>query len=134
MKNAKFVALVKVVSYDGYLTEEIMGHQGKMPRSMTVEIIKKYKGSETRKQIIIWGDDGKLCRPYISNFKIGEYFLIAPDLIENPQSTDEKLTDYEFFSCSTDYLKVDFTAKVAQGQYSKQQDKIYLDAFENTMK
>ena len=133
VKNAPLVALVKVISYDGYLTDEIMGHEGKMPLSMTVEIIKLYKGTETRQQIKIWGDNGILCRPYISKFKIGEYFLIAPDLIDTPRSTDEQLTDYEFFSCSSDYLKVDIKTKIAYGQYSKQQDKISLDAFEKTL-
>lgn len=132
--NSKFVALVKVVSYDNYLLNEIMGYNGKMPHSMTVEIIKIYKGTETRKKIKIWGDNGALCRPYIANFGIGEYFLIAPDLIGKPNSTKESKTDYELFSCSTDYLKIDMKTKIAYGEYNKQKDKIELDIFEKTMK
>jgi len=75
-----------------------------------------------------------LCRPYIANFAIGDYFLIAPDLIQEPLSNNESKTDYELFSCSTDYLKVDIKTKVAYGQYTKKQDQITLDTFEKSMK
>lgn len=128
------MVLVKVISYDNYLSEEIMGHGGKMPQSMTVEIIKLYKGAETRKQIKIWGDNGGLCRPYIAQFTIGDYYLIAPGLIDEPRTTKESKTDYEFFSCSTDYLRLDMKTKILHGQYMKGQDKITLDTFEKTMK
>lgn len=134
IKTSKLVALVKVISYDNYLSLEIMGHDGKMPQSMTVEIIKLYKGTETRKQIKIWGDNGALCRPYIANFVIGDYFLVAPHLIDKPRSTKESKTDYEFFSCTTDYLRLDMKTKIAHGQYIKGQDKISLDTFETTLK
>jgi hypothetical protein len=134
VKNSELVALVKVVSYDNYLSDSIMGYSGKMPLSMTVEIIKLYKGTETRKQIKIWGDYGHLCRPYIADFAIGNYFLIAPHLIERPNSPNESKTDYEFSSCITDYLRLDIQNKIAHGQYKQHQDKISLDAFENTMK
>ena len=41
--------------------------------SMEVEIIEIYKGEETRKSVIVWGDIGNLCRPYLSAFKEGQY-------------------------------------------------------------
>src|SRR5690606_38300435 len=75
--NQDFVALVKVISFDEYLDRNIDGHEGKMPCCMTVEIIKKYKGLENRKTFKICGDNGALCRPYLSNFQIGSYYLIA---------------------------------------------------------
>jgi hypothetical protein len=133
-KGSGLVALVKVISYDDYLEREVMGHDGKMPYSMTVEIIKKYKGSETRKTIKIWGDDGKECRPYIANFKIGEYYLIAPNLLGDNKLKNENATDYVFFSCLTDYLKVDKAKKVAYGEWSKDKDEIKLSDFEEEMK
>jgi hypothetical protein len=133
-KTSKFVALVKVISYDNYLPDEILGYKRKMPQSMTVEIIKKYKGSETRQKIKIWGDNGNLCRPYIANFAIDDYFLIAPDSINGKRIGIEESTDYDFFSCSTDFLKVDMKTKIAFGEYTKEQDKISLEEFEKTMK
>ena len=48
------MALVKVIEYSDYLDEDISDYEGKMPLSMTVEIINKYIGSEKRKTIKIW--------------------------------------------------------------------------------
>ncbi|MBI3221181.1 MAG: hypothetical protein HYZ44_16855 [Bacteroidetes bacterium] len=134
IENSKLVALVKVISYDNYLGGKIIGHNGKMPNSMIVEIIKVYKGTLTKQKIKIWGDNGALCRPYIADFALGDYFLIAPNKIEEPRSNDESKTDYEFFSCSADYLEVDMKTKVAFGQYTKRQDRITLVEFERKMK
>ena len=65
---------------------------------MTVEIIKKYKGKETRKTIKIWGDNGAECRPYISNFKIGDALPpFAPNILGEYKLQGEKSTDYDFF-------------------------------------
>lgn len=133
-KNSDFVALVKVISYDDYLEDKIMGHEERKPYSMTVEIIKKYKGSETRETIKIWGDDGKECRPYIANFKIGDYYLIAPNLLGDNKLVNEGPTDYDFFSCSTDYLRVDMDKKIAHGEFSKDENEILLSDFENELK
>ncbi len=132
-KNADFVALIKVISYDDYLENEIYGHEGKMPHSMTVEIIKKYKGKETRQRIKIWGDGGADCRPYLSNFKIGEYYLIAPNKLQEYIVDGETFTDYDFFTCNTDYLKVDMDKQQAFGKYSKRRSKIGLSKFEKKL-
>jgi hypothetical protein len=132
--GSEFVALVKVISYDDYLEGDIMGHKGKMPYSMTVEVIKKYKGKESRSKIKIWGDNGAECRPYISNFKIGDYYLIAPNQLGDYKLKGEKSTDYDFFSCNTDYLKVDLTRNKAFGEYSKKQLEIDLTIFEKELK
>lgn len=120
-KSGDFVALVKVISFDAYLDSEITGHKGKMPYAMTVEIIKKYKGSEKNKKIRIWGDNGMLCRPYLAYFEVGKYYLIAPSLLPKgdlPINKDSQLNNYDFFACSTDFLKVDIEKNKAYGKYS----------------
>lgn len=50
-KGSEFVALVKVIEYSDFLDQEIYDYDGKMPLSMTIEVIKKYVGSEKRKTI-----------------------------------------------------------------------------------
>ncbi|MEZ4816901.1 MAG: hypothetical protein R2776_02875 [Flavobacteriaceae bacterium] len=132
--KSKFVALVKIISFDDFLNDEILGYDGKMPYSMTVEIIKKYKGSESRNRIKIWGDNGMLCRPYIANFKIGEYYLIAPSILGEFAMEVENELDYDFFSCHTDYLKVDMEELIAIGEYSKSKNEIKLSDFEIDIK
>ena len=129
----EFVALVKVVEYSEYLDYEISGYDNKMPFSMTVEIIKKYKGSESRKKIKIWGDDGAQCRPYISEFEVGECYLIAPSPILDDTRLGKK-GDFDFFSCWTDYLIVDFDKGLAFGEYSKDKSEISLKIFESELK
>ena len=129
----ELVALVKVIEYSDFLDFEIDGHDEKMPFSMTVEIIKKYKGTESKKRIKIWGDNGILCRPYIANFKIGKYYLISPLQIDSNSDEGGK-GDYDFFACWTDYLFVDLEKGIAYGEYSKQKDKISLKEIESELK
>ena len=131
--NSDFVALVRVISYDDYLDVEIPGHNEKIPYSMTVEIIKKYKGAESRKIIKIWGDNGAECRPYISNFNIGAYYLIAPNPLGD-KLEEENTTDYDFFSCNTDYLKVDMDKQKAFGKFTRTKTTIRLKKFEKKLK
>jgi hypothetical protein len=131
--NKEFVALIKVVEYSDFLEDKIYGYDDKMPYSMTVEIIKKYKGSESRKRIKIWGDNGMLCRPYIANFEVGKYYLIAPSLIGYDSEEIEWKNDYDFFSCHTDYLEVDFDKKIAYGNYSWWRKEISLEKFERKL-
>ncbi len=96
---------------------------------MTVEIIKKYKGNEKRKKIKILGDNGMLCRPYLSYFKINSYYLVSPNALDNSVNTE-----YDFFSCRTEYLNVDMDSNVALGNYSLIRNQINLDKFENKVK
>jgi len=127
-KKSEFVALVKIISFDEYLDHEIMGSDGKIPYSMTVEIIKKYKGKENRKRIIIFGDNGILCRPYLSDFILNDYYLISPNPLDNSVNTE-----YDFFACRTEYLKVDIGSNKAYGKYSMIRNKIDLDMFESKL-
>jgi len=128
-ENSEFVALIRVLSFDEYLERDISGYEGKMPYSMTVEIIKKYKGGESRKRIKIWGDDGTMCRPYLSEFKINNYYLIAPHALNNTANTE-----FEFFSCRTDYLRVDISTNKAYGKYSLIKRQIDIKTFESKLK
>ena len=127
-ESSEFVALVKVISFDSYLEREFSDDEEKIPYSMTVEIIKKYKGEENRNRITIYGDNGILCRPYLTDFEINGYYLISP----NP--LDESLnTEYDFFACRTEYLEVDIESNKAYGKYSMIRYKISLDTFESKL-
>ena len=129
----KLVALVKVLAFEDYLDGEIPGYGENMPYSMIVEVVKKYKGSEDRKRIKIWGDNGALCRPYLSQFKIGTYYLISPSILGANRMEVEDEMDYEFFTCSTEFLQVDMKSNMAYGKFSKWKKKISLEKFEKKM-
>ncbi len=127
-ENSEFVALVKIISFDEYLDREITDYDGRMPYSMTAEIIKKYKGKESRKRITIFGDNGMLCRPYLSDFEINGYYLVSPNPLDNSANTE-----YDFFFCRTEYLKVDIESNKAYGNYSMFRNQIDLDTFESKL-
>ncbi|MEP1779197.1 hypothetical protein [Reichenbachiella sp.] len=127
-KASEFVALVKVISYDSFLKREFSNEEEKIPYSMTVEIVKKYKGQESRKRITIFGDNGILCRPYLDNFEINGYYLVSPNPLDNSVNTE-----YDFFVCRTEYLKVDIESNMAYGNYSMIRDQIDLKTFENKL-
>jgi hypothetical protein len=97
-KRISFVAVVKVTKYLSYKDD--------IPLSMEVEIIDIYKGKEIRKRVIVWGDNGILCRPFISTFEKGKHYAIA--LHEND-------TDYSISACGCYWLTVDFKKRYAKG-------------------
>ncbi|WP_264520890.1 hypothetical protein [Flavobacterium sp. N1994] len=107
-----FVALVKVTKY---LTFKDI-YKEKMPMSMEVEVKAIYKGKETRKKITVWGDNGILCRPYLSKFKIGNYYVIAFYNGEGGSrgfGSSEKTTDYCISVCGEYWLDANKKNKTA---------------------
>ena len=127
-KYSEFVALVKVISFDSFLEREFSDDEEKIPYSMTVEIIEQYKGKESRKRITIYGDDGMMCRPYLTDFEINGYYLISPNPLDNSVNTE-----YDFFACRTEYLEVNIDSNEAYGNYSLIRNKIDLDNFESKL-
>lgn len=84
--------------------------------SMEVEMIKKYKGIERRTTLTVWGDNGNLCRPYLSNFAFEAYYIMAfyngdSDLIDSP----EKATEYAIINCGCYWLPVDMNKQTVTG-------------------
>ena len=113
--KSKLVALVKI---NRYLTfKELYAYQ--MPMSMEAEIITVFHGSETRKTITIWGDNGYLCRPYLNRFTIDNYYVIAFQQCSDYE--EEKKTDYSISVCGEYWLSADNEQKVA---INRNQDKV----------
>ena len=94
---------------------------------MEVEVIKIYKGHESRKKVIVWGDNGMLCRPYLSQFDTKQYYVIAFEKGNTGRgNTGEKETDYAISICGDYWLKADFKKKMASGHVSEDQQSIRL--------
>jgi hypothetical protein len=110
------VVLLKVNKYLSYKTI----NDTKMPLSMEAEIMDIYKGQQMSKQIIIWGDNGALCRPYLSTFDKGGFYLMALDSI---QYADGKLlkekNNYEISICGAYWLTVDHEKSTATGDIDR---------------
>ncbi len=113
--KSKLVALVKVKSY---LTFKNI-YDNQTPMSMEVEIVKVYHGQETRKTVTVWGDNGKLCRPYLSIFKPDNYYVFAFE-----QDSKENPSDFAISNCGDYWLTADNEKKIATGQINEKQNEI----------
>ena len=124
--KTKLVALVKVTKY---LTFKDI-YEEKTPMSMEVEIIEVYKGTETKKTVIVWGDIGNLCRPYLSRFDVGKFYVIAFDAGSDGSKgfvhKNEKTTDYSISFCGDYWLNVDIKKLIAIGSVTNKQTQITL--------
>ena len=125
--ETEIIALVKVTKYLTF--KDIYGKQ--TPMSMEVEIIDVYKGKETRKTVIIWGDNGFLCRPYLSHFEQGEYYVIAFYKGSDGSKTEfahkkERPTDYSISNCGEYWLKVDIEKQIAIGYLIERDTQIQI--------
>lgn len=87
----------KVIEYDCIGTHGAPDN----PYSMKFEIIEKYRGIESRDTIIIWGDYGADCRPYISHFKPNTEWILA---LYNHKSKNGN--DYEISNCGEFFIPV----------------------------
>ena len=128
-KHTPLVALIKVTRY---LTFKDIS-QSKIPLSMDVELIEIYKGRENHKNITVWGDNGILCRPFLSEFKEGQYYVIAFYIDRNDQNN----TEYEISSCGAYWLNVDFINSTVSGDVNSKDRTditISLEKFKNQLK
>lgn len=64
-RNTEVIVQAKVVTYD------------RKKQSMIVKITEVYSGNIKRKNIRVWGDNGMLCRPYVTTFPIGSEWVFA---------------------------------------------------------
>ena len=71
VRRADLVVRAKVLNYHG----ESRGIQ----LAMDAEVVEVLKGSARARRIRIWGDNGALCRPYVSAFPIHTEWILAID-------------------------------------------------------
>jgi len=69
--------------------------------SMDVTIVEVLKGTETRRVIRVWGDDGALCRSYVSAFPRGTRWIFALKRLREPAAQD-----YVISICGDFWLEV----------------------------
>ena len=105
-------ALVSLIRVNRFLYKNI--NDENVPLSMEVQLLDVFKGQEKRKLITVWGDNGILCRPYLSTFKENNYYVIAFDSTGR-RSVNEKTGDYWINGCGTYWLSVDTATKSAAG-------------------
>ena len=119
-KNTPLVALIKVTKY---LTFKDI-YSEKIPMSMEVELVDVYKGNESRKKVTVWGDNGILCRPYLSEFKEEGYYVIAFYRSRTQRSDSaEKDSDYFISICGAYWLNADIKNSTVTGDVNSKDRK-----------
>lgn len=79
---------------------EVLSHY---KNSMDVQLIEVIRGRERRNTIRIWGDNGALCRLYVTLFPIGTTWLFAGSALPTKTVGEQlKLTSEEGFLSSPD--------------------------------
>jgi hypothetical protein len=112
-KETPFVALVKVTEYSVFRQSRSFTV---VPIAMAVEVIDIYRGSETRKRVLVWGNGGSQCKADISGFKVGQYYVIGFFSVDKGYThMCEEDTDYSINGCGSYWLKVSLKAKNAIG-------------------
>jgi hypothetical protein len=102
--DTDLVVIVKIVNY--LIFKDIYGKS--VPMSMEAEIIEILQGQEDRNTIVIWGNDGGLCRPYLNEFPVGTSWIMALYTSSDEWGQVGKSSDdYEIFICGAYWLRID---------------------------
>lgn len=132
--QSEFVALVKVTKY--LTLKNIYGEQ--KPISMEVEVVEIYKGKERKKRFTVWGGDVEKCRPMLSKFKEGGYYVIAFNhALDGSKDKDahpgEKTSDYAISICGEYWLTADVQKGTGTGWINEENDVFDLKDLKATL-
>lgn len=94
---ADIVVYGTVIEYDSIGTYNAPEN----PYSMKFLIREKLRGIEYRDTIIVWGDNGADCRPYINEFKPNTNWILSLYKLENNGKSE-----YEISNCGEFYVPV----------------------------
>jgi hypothetical protein len=129
--TTKLVALVRVIGYP-FFRNLLYYHKV----AMEVEVIEIYQGKESEATLIVWGDNGVMCRPYISQFTPSQYYIIGLYPGSKHSFYFESENDYFISSCGEFWLRVQSFGKnpyVISG-YREQEKKYTLNQIREVFK
>lgn len=78
--------------------------------SMILDIEGLLSGTESRKKVTVWGDNGMLCRPYVTTFPVGTRWIMNLNPVKQESRGNEKPDDYVINICGTYWLSVEVGA------------------------
>lgn len=73
-KRSQLAVRGKVIEYHWSQDDK---ERKRMPVAMTVEVKEVYKGATKLGKVIVWGDNGIQCRPYVTQFPLGTEWVLA---------------------------------------------------------
>ncbi len=98
--NAEIIVRARVVDYHG--------RNRKVDLAMDVEVAEVLKGCAAAGKIRIWGDNGALCRPYVSAFPRGTEWIFAIRPLRGSREPEaDRAGEFYIPGCGAYWLRVD---------------------------
>ncbi len=97
LPNADLVVVGKSTSYHG------LGASTNIPLAVDVEVQRVLKGNDASQKIRVFGDNGALCRPYVTKFPLNTIWVFALNLLPAGANGESQ---YYINNCAETYLPV----------------------------
>lgn len=124
-KNVDLVAVVEVTGYGDSIVVDLGDKDFptvQRPETIIFNVVKIIKGSDDRKELRVFGDDGQLCRPSIRDFTIGKYHVIGLYKCKNNKRISGVLETPDYYSisiCGQYSINYSPTEKIVSGVINK---------------
>lgn len=128
-KRSELVIRGRVIEYVWYKDDQ---EKKRTPLAMTVEVKEVYKGAAKLGKIVVWGDNGMQCRPYVTRFPVKTEWVWA--LSKDPSTAKGKLA---ISACGEYWLQVkgsNVVGKVTDGSPKAKQKVMSLPDFRKLLK
>ena len=97
LPNADLIIVGKATSYHG------LGASTNIPLAVDVEVQRVLKGSNASQEVRVFGDNGALCRPYVTKFPLNTTWVFALNLLSTGANGEPQ---YYISSCAETSLPV----------------------------
>src|SRR5262245_53040871 len=99
-KDAPVLVQARVLEYD---QRSSSGH----PLAMLLEVTKPIRNARAGERIRVWGDNGMLCRPYVTLFPVGSewVFALGSDPMPPPSQAEANVRDLSISVCGKHWRK-----------------------------
>jgi hypothetical protein len=85
----------------------VIGYYGKgkeSPPAMDLEVLEAFCGENPKSPLRVWGDNGMLCRPYVTLFPVGTEWIFA---LDGPGSKPDMSSGHAISICGEFWLRVE---------------------------
>ena len=79
------------------------GEDRNIKLAMDVEVIEVLRGKTQESELRIWGDDGMLCRPYVTQFPVGTEWILG---LNGPGSKPGCTSNHAISICGQYWLQI----------------------------
>ena len=128
-RSADAIVIAEVTSY--------FSRTGYPDKAMILRVREVLKGKTSNTPLRVWGDNGKLCRPYVSRFPVGTTWVFALDksggslvgALEHKTGSD----DFEIQGCGTYWLRIHGAYAVGNLTSQQKQSRVLISQLKSML-